>query len=409
MNRYIGRSQNKHFILFLLFVGYLVDYLDRMVMSVAVVSIKEEFNLDAAAVGAILSSFFLSYAIMQIPGGWLTDKLGSRKVLIWSIIVWSVFTVFTGFAWSLISLLVIRFLFGLGQGGYPSASQKGIADYYPRDERPKASAYLMSSNYFGMALAPLVAAPMILFMGWRNMFYVIGLLGILLTIAFWVYFKPKESTASNKALKENSVPLKELLANSGLWKITVMWFAAGIVNWGLSSWIPSYLMEARGMDLLSMGFYAALPGLSTGVAMLFSGWLLDRFFNNLEKYYAAFGMLMSGIFLYLMFTSTSIVAAMVYLNLCMIFKSFAFTVAFALPHKIMSKKVIGSAMGVINMGAQAAGFISPLVMGFIISLTGSFNGAFWFLIVCSGISIIAALSIKKDNQIAQSNDVDLLA
>ncbi|MCT4477186.1 MULTISPECIES: MFS transporter [Peribacillus] len=406
MERYIRGSQNKHFILFLLFVGYLVDYLDRMVMSVAVVSIKEEFNLDAAAVGAILSSFFLSYAIMQIPGGWLTDKLGSRRVLIWSIIVWSVFTVFTGFAWSLISLLVIRFLFGLGQGGYPSASQKGIADYFPRGERPKASAYLMSSNYFGMALAPLVAAPMILFMGWRNMFYVIGLLGILLTIAFWVYFKPKESTAP---LKDNSVPMKELLMNSGLWKITVMWFAAGIVNWGLSSWIPSYLMEARGMDLLSMGFYAALPGISTGVAMLFSGWLLDRFFNNLEKYYAAFGMLMSGIFLYLMFTSTSLVAAMVYLNLCMVFKSFAFTVAFALPHKIMSKKVIGSAMGVINMGAQAAGFISPLVMGFIITLTGSYNGAFWFLIACSAISIIAALSIKKNNQMEQPNDVDLLA
>lgn len=406
MKRYIGGSQNKHFILFLLFVGYLVDYLDRMVMSVAVVSIKEEFNLDAAAVGAILSSFFLSYAIMQIPGGWLTDKLGSRRVLIWSIIVWSVFTVFTGFAWSLISLLVIRFLFGLGQGGYPSASQKGMADYFPRDERPKASAYLMSSNYFGMALAPLVAAPMILFMGWRNMFYVIGLLGILLTIAFWVYFKPKESTAP---LKDNSVPMKELLMNSGLWKITVMWFAAGIVNWGLSSWIPSYLMEARGMDLLSMGFYAALPGISTGVTMLFSGWLLDRFFNNLEKYYAAFGMLMSGIFLYMMFTSTSIVAAMVYLNLCMIFKSFAFTVAFALPHKIMSKQVIGSAMGVINMGAQAAGFISPLVMGFIITLTGSYNGAFWFLIACSAISIIAALSIKKNNRMEQPKDVDLLA
>ncbi|MFE5429040.1 MFS transporter [Peribacillus simplex] len=406
MKRYIGGSQNKHFILFLLFVGYLVDYLDRMVMSVAVVSIKEEFNLDAAAVGAILSSFFLSYAIMQIPGGWLTDKLGSRRVLIWSIIVWSVFTVFTGFAWSLISLLVIRFLFGLGQGGYPSASQKGIADYFPRDERPKASAYLMSSNYFGMALAPLVAAPMILFMGWRNMFYVIGLLGILLTIAFWVYFKPKESPAP---LKDNRIPMKELLMNSGLWKITVMWFAAGIVNWGLSSWIPSYLMEARGMDLLSMGFYAALPGISTGVAMLFSGWLLDSFFNNLEKYYAAFGMLMSGIFLYMMFTSTSLVAAMVYLNLCMVFKSFAFTVAFALPHKIMSKQVIGSAMGVINMGAQAAGFISPLVMGFIITLTGSYNGAFWFLIACSAISIIAALSIKKYNHMEQPKDVDLLA
>jgi MFS family permease len=408
MNHYIGRFQNKHFILLLLFVGYLVDYLDRMVMSVAVLSIKEEFNLDAAAVGAILSSFFFSYAIMQIPGGLLTDKLGSRKVLIWSIIVWSVFTVLTGFAWSLISLLVIRVLFGFGQGGFPSASQKGIADYFPRNERPKASAFLMSSNYFGMALAPLVAAPMILLMGWRIMFHIIGLLGVLLTIAFWVYFKPKENTDPEKMLKENSVPMKELLSNSGLWKITLMWFAAGIVNWGLSSWIPSYLMEARGMNLLSMGFYAALPGLSTGVAMLFSGWLLDRYFNNHEKYYAAFGMLMSGIFLYLMFTSTSLVAAMVYLNLCMIFKSFAFTVAFALPHKIMSKKVIGSAMGVINMGAQAAGFISPLVMGFIITFTGSFNGAFWFLIICSGISIVAALSIKNNHK-AQSYDVEVLA
>ncbi|WHX69049.1 MFS transporter [Peribacillus frigoritolerans] len=389
------RYQNKHFILGLLFVGYLVDYLDRMVMSVAVVYIKGEFNLDPAAVGVILSSFFISYAIMQIPGGWLTDKLGSRKVLIWSIIVWSVFTVFTGLAWSLTSLIVIRFLFGIGQGGYPSAAQKGIADYYPLKERPKASAFLMSSNYFGMALAPLLAAPMIVWLGWRNMFIVIGALGVILTIAFWVYFKPKQQQESSDVTKKNSLPLKELLANIELWKITVMWFAAGIVNWGLASWIPSYLMEARGMDIMSMGFYAALPGISTGIAMLFSGWLLDRYFVNREKYYAAFGMLISGIFLYLMFTTTSIPLAMLYLNICMVFKSFAFTVAFSLPHKMMSKKTIGSAMGIINMGAQAAGFISPLAMGFMISFTGSYNAAFWFLIVCCLISIIAALAIKK--------------
>jgi MFS family permease len=396
MVNYVGKFQNKHFILALLFIGFLVDYLDRMVMSVAVVYIKDEFNLDAAAVGAILSSFFISYSIMQIPGGWLTDKFGSRKVLIWSIVVWSVFTVLTGFAWSLISLLVIRFLFGIGQGGYPQASQKGIADYFPLKERPKASALLMSSNYFGLALAPLVAAPMILWMGWRNMFVVLGLLGVVLTAVFWIYFKPKAQTGSSEDNGKNRVPVKELLSNAELWKITIMWFAAGIVNWGLASWMPSYLMEARGMEIMTMGFYAALPGLSTGIAMLFSGWLLDRYFVNLEKYYAAFGMLVSGIFLYLMFTTTSVPLAMLYLNICMVFKSFAFTVAFSLPHKLMSKRVIGSAMGVINMGAQSAGFISPLVMGFLISMTGSYNAAFWFLIACTIISIIASLSIKKN-------------
>ncbi|WP_180954090.1 MFS transporter [Bacillus sp. M6-12] len=401
-------SQNKHFILGLLFVGYLVDYLDRMVMSVAVVYIKDEFSLDPAAVGAILSAFFISYAVMQIPGGWMTDKFGSRKVLIWSIIIWSVFTVLTGFAWSLVSLLVIRFLFGVGQGGYPSASQKGIADYYPRDERPKASAFLMSSNYFGMALAPLAAAPMILWMGWRNMFVVIGMLGVILTVAFWVYFKPKSEMSPNAEAK-NKVPVKELLANAELWKITVMWFAAGIVNWGLASWIPSYLMEARGMDIMAMGFYAALPGISTGIAMLFSGWLLDKFFVNREKYYAAFGMLISGIFLYLMFTTSSVPLAMLYLNICMVFKSFAFTVAFSLPHKMMSKKIIGSAMGIINMGAQGAGFLAPLVMGFMISFTGSYNAAFYFLIACTVVSIIAALSIKKRDNTVQAKKIEIIA
>ncbi|MGE6260615.1 MFS transporter [Heyndrickxia sporothermodurans] len=404
---YAGKQQNKYFILGLLFIGYLVDYLDRMVMSVSVVYIKEDFNLDPAAVGAILSSFFISYAIMQIPGGWLTDKLGSRKVIIWSIIIWSAFTVFTGLAWSLTSLIIIRFLFGIGQGGYPSASQKGIADYFPHKERPKASAFLMSSNYFGMALAPLLAAPMILWLGWRNMFIFIGLLGILLTIAFWIFFKPQNQTGTSELTKKNRVPLKELLSNVELWKITLMWFAAGIVNWGLSSWLPSYLMEARGMDIMSMGFFAALPGFSTGIAMVFSGWLLDRYFVNREKYYAAFGMIVSGIFLYLMFSTASIPLAMLYLNICMVFKSFAFTVAFSLPHKMMSKKAIGSAMGIINMGAQAAGFLSPLVMGFIISITGSYNAAFWFLILCCLISIFAAISIKQSEISVKASGVEV--
>ncbi|MCG7342671.1 MFS transporter [Sporosarcina sp. ACRSL] len=407
MRKHIEKAQNsKNFILWLMFIGFLVDYLDRMVISVAVIYIKDDFSLDAAQVGVILSSFFISYAIMQIPGGWLTDKFGSRKVLIWSIVLWSIFTVFTGLAWSFISLIVIRFLFGIGQGAYPSAAQKGIADYFPKDERPKASATLMSSNYFGMALAPLVAAPMIVMMGWRNMFIVVGMLGILLTFAFLVYFKPK--TQQLKA-SENSVPFRDLLSNVELWKITVMWFAAGIVNWGIASWLPSYLMEARGMDIMTMGFYAALPGITTGIAMLISSWLLDRFFVNLEKYYAAFGMLVSGVFLYLMFTTTSIPLAMLYLNLCMVFKSFAFTVAFALPHKMMPKKTIGSAMGIINMGAQAAGFASPLVMGFIIKATGSYNAAFWFLIICCVISIIAAISIKSNKTSVHPHNIEPVA
>ncbi|WP_053604676.1 MFS transporter [Bacillus gobiensis] len=233
------------------------------------------------------------------------------------------------------------------------------------------------------------------------MFIVLGLLGVIMTAVFWVYYKvPRQERESNET---NKVPLKEVLANLELWKITIMWFAAGIVNWGLASWIPSYLMDSRGMDMMSMGFFAALPGISTGVAMLFSGWLIQRFIPNHEKYYAAIGMLVSAVFLYFMFTTQSLVTAMICMNICMVFKSFAFTVAFSLPHKMMPNRVIGSAMGIINMGAQAAGFISPLVMGFMIDSFGTYDAAFWFLIGVSVLSIVMALSIKKPSKVISQN------
>ncbi|RYM02732.1 MFS transporter [Sporolactobacillus sp. THM7-7] len=392
------KSHYKQSILTLMFVGFLVDYLDRMVMSVAVIPIKEEFNLNATEIGFILSSFFFSYAIMQIPGGWLSDKLGSRKIILGSVVIWSLFTVFTGLAWSLLSLILIRILFGIGQGGYPSATQKGIADFFDFKERPKASAILMSSNYFGMALAPLLAAPLVVLLGWRNMFIVLGLLGIVMFYVYWRFYRLPHRPSKQSIATLHKVPLKDWVLNAEVWKITIMWFAAGIVNWGLASWLPSYLSEARGMNLLSSGFYAALPGITTGIMMLFNGWILEKFFIDREKYFAAVGMVLSAISLYLMFTSTSIVAAIVYMNLCMVFKSFAFTVAFSLPHKLMSKRIIGSAMGVINMGAQAAGFLSPIVMGVLIT-NFSYNAAFWFLIGSCLISVVAAIAIKKPSTV----------
>ncbi|WP_257347376.1 MFS transporter [Pseudalkalibacillus decolorationis] len=410
MSAFTAKAPNKHFILGLLFVGWLLDYLDRMVMSVAIVSIKEDFNLDPATVGVVLSSFFLAYAIMQIPGGWLSDKFGSRKIVLLSIIVWSAFTVMTGLAWGLVSLIVIRFLFGIGQGGYPSASQKGISDFFPRNERSKASATMMSSNYFGIALAPLVAAPMLIWFGWRMMFVIIGAVGILMALVFWFKFRPPNQSGTSDEMKmTNKVPLKELLRNAALWKIVIMWFGAGIVNWGLATWMPTYLSDVRGMDILAIGFAASLPGILGGLAVVVSGPILEKFFVNREKYFAAIGMIISTIFLYLMFTTTSLIPAMIYWNLCIIFKTTAFTVAFSLPHKMLSKKAIGSAMGMVNMGAQAAGFIAPLVMGLLISATGTYSAAFWFLIASALVSILGALSIKHEEQSVDNQEYEASA
>ena len=265
----------------------------------------------------------------------------------------------------------------------------------------------MSSNFFGAALGPLLAAPLIVWLGWRHMFVAIGLVGFLLVAAFWFFYRPTPQSEKVEVEKKvaNKVPLKELMKNSGMWKIVIMWFAAGIINWGFSSWMPIYLVETRNLDILSVGLIASVPALLAGFATILSGILLNKFFKNTEKYYAAGGMLLTTVFLFLMIISDSMVAVVIYWNLVYIFKSCVFSVAFSLPHQLLPKEAIGTGMGMVNTGAQAAGFVAPIVMGFIISATGSYDTAFFFLVACGILSTIAALSINKKDRKVNLKDI----
>src|SRR6516164_522951 len=133
----------------LLYIAFCISYIDRAAISLALGQIGKDFNLQAADLGIVISAFFLGYAAMQVPGGWLADRFGSKFVVIVTIAMWSLFTVMTGFAWSLVSLIAIRFIFGLAEGGFPSASIKGVAELFDKESRPKMSALLTSSNYAG--------------------------------------------------------------------------------------------------------------------------------------------------------------------------------------------------------------------------------------------------------------------
>src|SRR6266568_6881533 len=144
----------------LLYIAYCISYIDRAAISLALAQIGKDFNLQASDLGIVISAFFLGYATMQIPGGWLADRFGSKYVIVFAIAAWSVFTVMTSFAWSLGSLIVIRLIFGLTEGAYPSASVKGVTELFDKPSHPKLSALLVSSNYAGSMLAPLIMAPL---------------------------------------------------------------------------------------------------------------------------------------------------------------------------------------------------------------------------------------------------------
>lgn len=395
MSRITVLARNNYFILLLLFIGWNISYLDRMVIGVALTSIGTDLQLEESSLGIVLSSFFAGYALMQIPGGWLADKYGSKRVMIVALVMWSVFTALTGVAWSLASLLVIRFLFGIGESGFPAASSKAIAEYFPKAERAKAQSAMLSSNAFGAALAPLVAAPMMLWLGWRMMFVVIALIGFVLVAVYAIFLrKPAPKEKAQKKTSGRSMSMKDLLQTPIMWKLVVAWFGLDVVLWGFASWLPSYLLKVRHLDLLQAGVVASLPFFAGGVAMILGGWLVDRYFVGREKYFVIIVEILGALFLYLMFTTQVLQTAVIYQILSAFFLYSGFAGIWALPLKVLPTEVMGSATGMINFGGQVAGFVSPMVMGFLISaFNGSYDAAFWFLILSAVISIIACMTL----------------
>ncbi|MFM1654195.1 MFS transporter [Brevibacillus sp. B_LB10_24] len=408
------KGTGKYVIFILLYLSWCISYIDRAAISIALASIGKEFQLDASVLGVVLSTFFVGYAIMQIPGGWLADKYGSKKVIMIAILMWSIFTVATGLAWSLTSLIVIRLLFGLGEGAFPAASIKGVAEVFPKKDSPKMTSALLSSNYIGSALAPLLIAPMLISFGWRTMFLVIGVAGVLFVLVYGLIVRPaktQERTAAGtekaeeKALQKQQ--MKELLKMPIMWQLVIAWFGLSLVNKGLDSWMPTYLLQVRHLDLKSIGILTPLPFIAAGISTAIGGWVMIRYFNGKEKYLLVISAALTAFFLYFMYTAQTVAMVITFQSIVYFFKSFVLAASMALPVKMLAEKVVGTAAGMINFGGQAAGFVSPVIIGFMITaFSGSYDAAFWFLIGAACLSAAASLTIRSRKTNDRSSDLD---
>lgn len=409
MDTSLQLKKARKLMLILLFLGWALGNLDRYLINYAIVYIGDDLALTSTQTGVILSSFFLGYAIMQMPGGLLADKFGAKKVLLCAVVLWSIFTGLTAIAWSLTAMVIIRFLFGVGEAGFQPSASKIIATTFPKNERSKAMSVMLSSGAIMGMLVPIISAVLLVTIGWRLFFVIAGSLGVIIAILYWKFIKipaPEKSPsdeATEKTPKADKGILKQLIKMPVMWSILAAFFTIYAVNWGLNSWMPTYLTDVRGLDILSIGWMQLIPGVIMVVAMLAFGNLIDKVSLKTSKIIGAVFAFLLAIIIFLMFNSSSMFMFIIYQCVMSVLATYIIILLPSFVLKIVPEQIAGTAVGMANTGGQLAGFVTPMLIGFMIdAFDGSYNAAIWMLVIFAGLCVISILTIvtkKKPEEV----------
>ena len=404
----------RHIVLWLTVAAYMITYMDRVVISSAVPSIQKEYGFSLTTMGWILSSFRWGYALFQIPGGWLGDRIGPRRALALIVTWWSVFTSLTAAAWSAVSMATFRFLFGMGEAGAFPIATRSLSRWMLPAERGYAQGVTHAGSRLGAALTPPIVVFLIASYGWRTTFVIFGALGLVwAAVWFWWYRDtPAEHGAVNKAELDlihaalsgarsrttHSVPWARILASPTLWTLSAMYFCYGYALSVYLDWFPKYLNDHRGMSLKEMGFYASLPLLAGTAGDLLGGWFSDHWarqsgdLKNARRWVGVTGFLIAALGI-LPATFTSDPQTCVLFS-CMAFFGLELTVgvSWAIPLDI-GGDFAGSVSSVMNTAGNIGGAISPALLAYLV------KGYGWDVpfLVCAGLSLIGAgLYLKID-------------
>ncbi|MDR7009638.1 MFS transporter [Paraburkholderia strydomiana] len=398
MQAQISRTRQSA-VLVALFIAWFVAYADRIVIGTAIIPIAKEFALSDTEKGYVLGAFYVTYALMQLGGGWLADRHGSRKVLVGCLLVWSVFTALTGTAWSLASLVAFRMLFGVGEGSFSPANASAVAETFPQEVRGRAQSLMSSTAFLGSAVGTALVGWTIYHYGWRLTFPLLGALGLLVAVSLFFALPSRSRAEAGSVAAGGRSTWREIAGSTLLWRIAAIWFGSCIISLGLQSWMPSYLLRVHGIDILHIGMVSAVPFAAAFLGTIATGYLIDRSGPRVLKPFLAGGALLSALFLALMTTTTSLPALIVFWTLCMVSYVVVYATVFAIPLKQFPRENVGRTIGIINFGGQIAGAVAPVAMGHLITLNhGSYLSAFYLLIGAGVMAFIVALTCNFDTK-----------
>jgi ACS family glucarate transporter-like MFS transporter len=414
-------SHVRYGIIAILFLVTTVNYASRAAISIAGAPLADEFHLSAAKLGFIFSGFAWAYVLCQLPGGALLDRFGSRTVYLWSIALWSIFTAAQAFVGGLtvipvfISLFLLRLFLGASESPAFPANARIVANWFPDSERGTASAIFNSAQYFSLV----VFGPLLGFLtqryGWRTAMLAMGAAGAVSALVFaWGVFSPRrhrrisraeyDHIAANGALVKmegegSARPpapwrmLPRLLSNRMLLGIFLGQYCVNALTYFFVTWFPVYLIRARHLSVLEAGLASAGPAICGWLGGILGGvisdWLLRRgaSLSLARKLPIVAGFLVSTVILLCNFTQSQ--------GLVLLFMSLGFfgkgvgALGWAVLSDVAPPEATGLSGSLFNMIGNAAGIVTPLIIGYIVSATGSFAIALWFL---AGHSLLAVFS-----------------
>jgi len=406
------RTRFRWFVAGLIFFITLVNFIDRSAISFVIDPLKQEFHITDTEFGVILSAFGLGYILLTFFGGWLVDVCGARIVWPLAAVGWSVCVGCLGLASGFWSFVAIRFLLGVAEGPHFPAMSSSISNWLSPSERARA----LSLGLVAIPLSSVVGSPITSYLvadfGWRVMFFIISLAGILWAgVWYWLYRdRPHESKYVNEAeLRYISAPSKTdkerrkvpidwqfILRHPALIANNVAYFAFGYMLFFATLWLPGYFLREHGLNLKSVGWYLTIPWLVGAVFLKAGGILSDYLYkktrsSRLSRSHLIWSSQLCAAICFLLLGFTHSLGLSIFLLSLGLGFGLMPQPAFFSINIDVAKERAGSAQGVTSGCLSVAGVIAPLLTGWLIDLTGAYQGAFFLLAGLTGLAVITVI------------------
>jgi len=419
-------------VLFLIFVNVVINYMDRSNLAVAASDMDKAFNFTPIQMGLIFSAFSWTYLLFQIPGGLLVKRFAPRILYAVSLITWSLATIMQGFAKGFATLFALRMATGAFEAPAFPINNRVVSNWFPAHERASAIAVYTSGQFLGLAFLMPVLSKIQFHVGWKGLFVVTGLVGIIWGLIWYFFYRdplkhPKvnqaelehierggglldSKTTETHAPSKKSIQwadLKEVLSHRKLWGIYLGQFAVNATLWFFLTWFPKYLVDYRGMDFIHSGYWASIPYLAAFVGVLSSGFLSDYLIKKgvsaakARKRPIIIGLLISVLILGANYVDTPVMVIL-FMSLSFFGVGFA-SITWIFVSTLAPKHLIDVTGGVFNFIGQSAGIIVPIVIGFLAS-GGNFAPALIFIAALGLLGACSYLFLVGNVERIQTHD-----